>query len=237
MKVAILGTAPSRGAAPFDDPDWKIWACSPGNMNLPSWDEFFEVHYDMATRPGEEAFCAWLRQQAETKTVWMTDPTGFPGAMKFCHEPLIKIFGRNFFGEETGGSSVAWMVAEALRRYHPTFGGPGLEAIGFWGVEMATASEYWTQRSGVHHFIDVASALGVAIEIPQGCALLKTQRLYGVEPPSAEEAELRKRIDTLTQMKDEASAKARKHEQEALAFAGGIAALRETLRLHYGVRT
>ena len=236
MKVAILGTAPSRGAAPFNDPDWKKWACSPGNVDLPSWDEFYETHWDIATRPGEERFCAFLRKHAPTKPVWMIDPVAFPGAMKFCPEPLIQIFGRNFFGEEAGGSTVAWMMADALRRYHPNFGGEGLEAIGLWGVDMAQTAEYWTQRSGVHHFADVASSMGVRIEIPEGCALLKQQRLYGIEKPSPEETELRQRIETLEMMKAEALARSREFEQKALAHAGGIAALRETLRLHYGVR-
>src|SRR5580698_10373126 len=46
LKVAMIGTAPSsRMLAPFNDPSWKIWACSPGNMNtLPRVDVWFELH-------------------------------------------------------------------------------------------------------------------------------------------------------------------------------------------------
>ena len=35
LKVALIGTAPSsRMLAPFNDPSWTIWACSPGNQNI-----------------------------------------------------------------------------------------------------------------------------------------------------------------------------------------------------------
>src|SRR5713226_4715918 len=46
LKIAMIGTAPSsRMLAPFNDPSWKIWACSPGNMNaLPRVDTWFELH-------------------------------------------------------------------------------------------------------------------------------------------------------------------------------------------------
>src|SRR3954468_23311721 len=42
-KVAILGTAPSsRMLAPFNDPEWQIWSCSPGNMGcIPRFDRWF----------------------------------------------------------------------------------------------------------------------------------------------------------------------------------------------------
>src|SRR5882672_892663 len=46
LKVALIGTAPSsRMLSPFNDPSWKIWACSPGNMGImPRVDAWFEIH-------------------------------------------------------------------------------------------------------------------------------------------------------------------------------------------------
>ena len=44
MKIALLGSAPSsRMLAPFKDPNWEIWSCSPANKDLPST-YFFEIH-------------------------------------------------------------------------------------------------------------------------------------------------------------------------------------------------
>src|SRR5512143_2413950 len=49
LKVALIGTAPSsRMLAPYNDPSWKIWACSPGNMNaIPKADVWFEIHKNL----------------------------------------------------------------------------------------------------------------------------------------------------------------------------------------------
>ena len=49
LKVAIVGTAPSsRLLAPFNDPSWQIWVCSPGNMNtVPRVDVWFEIHNNL----------------------------------------------------------------------------------------------------------------------------------------------------------------------------------------------
>ena len=45
LRVALIGTAPSsRLLAPYQDPAWTIWACSPGNMNtIPKADVWFEL--------------------------------------------------------------------------------------------------------------------------------------------------------------------------------------------------
>lgn len=48
MKIAVLGSHPqTKMQAPFGDPEWKIWACSPHNYSmgrLPRVDEWFELH-------------------------------------------------------------------------------------------------------------------------------------------------------------------------------------------------
>ena len=37
LKIALVGTAPSsRMLAPYNDPSWKIWGCSPGATAAPA---------------------------------------------------------------------------------------------------------------------------------------------------------------------------------------------------------
>jgi len=48
LKIAMIGTAPSsRMLAPFNDPEWTIWGSSPGNMDLPRADAWFEIHSNL----------------------------------------------------------------------------------------------------------------------------------------------------------------------------------------------
>src|SRR5262245_29911805 len=78
LKIAIVGTAPSsRGLAPFNDPSWQIWVCSPGNMNaVPRVDAWFEIHSNLLwpeCRSYGEPYVNWLRQQ--TFPIYMQDQT------------------------------------------------------------------------------------------------------------------------------------------------------------------
>ena len=71
-KIAILGTTPSRGDAPLDDPDWEIWTIGPGGKDSHRWDRLFEVH---GTWP--EDFKGYLDDLSKVKPpqeVWTLDP-------------------------------------------------------------------------------------------------------------------------------------------------------------------
>src|SRR3990167_7020844 len=55
--IAILGTAPSSmELAPFNDPAWALWACSPGAMAICAQkrsDVWFEPHRWLPSAPGK----------------------------------------------------------------------------------------------------------------------------------------------------------------------------------------
>ena len=45
-KICIIGTTPSRGMAPFDDPEWEVWTIGPGGRDVPGhrWERLYEIH-------------------------------------------------------------------------------------------------------------------------------------------------------------------------------------------------
>ena len=228
LKVAIVGSAPHKVDAPFDDKAWSIWACAPANIDLPRWDEWFEIHTyaDCVTRyPGYLQFL----QAAGGRPVWVAmDHKDIPAAIGFDSRKLFREFGMEFFGEGTGGSTVAYMMAEAIYR--------GANEIALYGIDMATSSEYWTQRAGCMHFATIAKLRGIKVTIHPSSALLRSPSPYGVHTPSYVEANIRERIGIM-----EASRKAMLLEYQRLegkiaVTAGGIGALKETLRLNYGVQ-
>lgn len=175
LKIAILGTAPSsRMLAPFNDPSWKIWACSAGNMNaLPRVDAWFEVHANLLW-PENAHFGApylnWLNSQQFP--VYMQNQTLVPRAISFPKDELVAEFGRYFFT-----SSFAWMIAFAIKS--------GADEIGLWGVDMASKDEYILQRSGGHYFIQEAKKRGIKVFLPQESDLLQPPPLYGFDDSTA----------------------------------------------------
>lgn len=63
MKIAICGSHPAtKMKAPFGEPDWQIWACSPHNYShgrLPRVNEWFELHTPAHDGPRYIPLKAW----------------------------------------------------------------------------------------------------------------------------------------------------------------------------------
>lgn len=169
LKIALVGTAPSsRDLAPFNDPSWTIWACSPGNMNiLPRVDAWFEVHSNL-TWPEFASYGApyieWLKKQ--TFPIYMQDRSLVPNATPLPIQELVKDFGKYFFT-----SSFAYMIAMAIRA--------GAQEIALFGIDMASKDEYILQRPGGHFFMQEAAKRGIRVSIPYESDLAQAPALYG----------------------------------------------------------
>ena len=141
LKVALIGTAPSsRMLAPFSDPSWTIWACSPGNQGqLPRVDAWFEIHGTNLLWPQNEhygkPYIEWLKQQKFP--IYMQDQTLVPNAVTYPMKEMVKEFGPYFFT-----SSFAWMMARAMKQE--------AKEIALYGIDMASRDEYILQRPGAY---------------------------------------------------------------------------------------
>jgi hypothetical protein len=194
LKVALVGTAPSsRMLAPFADPSWTIWACSPGNQNiLPRVDAWFEVHGNLLW-PENQAYGApyieWLKQQKFP--IYMHDQSVVPNALTFPMAELVKEFGKYFFT-----SSFAWMMALAMHK--------GAKEIALYGIDMASRDEYILQRPGFFFFRHIAEQRGIKVSAPHESDIMQPPGLYGYSEVTpfgrkilAREQELKGRIAQL----------------------------------------
>ncbi len=167
MKIALVGSAPSsRNLAPFNDPDWEIWTCSPSNMDLPRSEVFFEIHaWDtMARDPELTMFLAWLRKHPKVY-LQKLNPL-FPNALAYPKDEMVGKYGPFFFT-----SSLSYMFALALEQ-KPTH-------IGIYGVDMTAGEEYAYQRPGCQYFIQKARDLGIQLEIPVESDICAPAPQYG----------------------------------------------------------
>lgn len=195
MKIAILGSAPSSvNLAPFGDPAFKIWACSPGTYALlPRCDAFFELHRwepGVIGKPHTQKqwfspeYVAWMGMQSR---VWMQDVIPeIPGSARLPVEDLESKYGTYFFT-----SSIAWMLACAIedvledRETRREAGlDPAEDVIGLWGVDMSATEEWASQRQGCHHFCLLAADLGIQIYVPPESDLLIPPPRYGIDESS-----------------------------------------------------
>lgn len=194
MKVAILGSAPSSlGLAPFGDPSWVIWGCSPGvYYQCPRVNAWWELHRwepPVIGNPGQQKqwfspeYVAWMAlRQPGACPVWMQAPVPeIPASRGLPIEDLKERYGTFFLT-----SSIAIMIACAIddilaeRRAREVAGEPPLQdAIGLYGVDMAANEEYGYQRAGCQHFLLMAADLGIHVEVPPESDLLRPMPVYG----------------------------------------------------------
>jgi hypothetical protein len=194
MKIAILGTAPSSvRLAPFGDPSWKIWGCSPGLYPIcPRSDAWFEIHRQEAPVIGQaDKQVPWLSPEywmwlAKHPRVYMVQPhPQIPNSVALPFDALLDKYGYYFFT-----SSIAWMMAMAIEEILSERNRMDLEGskhadghrdtIGLWGVDMAATEEYGYQRAGCQFFVQLAADLDIDIMLPPESDLMTPPALYGV---------------------------------------------------------
>lgn len=234
MKIAVLGSAPSSILkAPFGDPSWEIWACSPGAYpHLSRVDEFFEVHRwepGVVGKPQTQKpwfspeYVAWIKQQ---KRVWVADPEALkdcPNAVELPWRELVKKYGHYCWT-----SSVAYMLAMAIekvieaRKTRPA-DSTEEDVIGLWGVDMAANEELYTgQRSACQWFMQILVGLHIGFYVPPESDLLTPPPMYGVSETSHRHIKWLERKNELTARMQSASAQIEQLQKTVMFFQGAV---------------
>lgn len=202
LKIALIGTAPSsRMLAPFADPSWKIWSCSPGNQGiLPRVDVWFEIHGNLLWPEHKsygEPYIEWLKKQPFP--IYMQDSTLVPNATPFPKDEMVAKFGKDFFT-----SSFAWMMAMAMHQ--------GASEIALFGIDMASRDEYILQRPGFFFFRYLAQQQGIKVWAPNESDIMQSPGLYGFSEVTpfgrkvlARKKELKDRLGPMIAQRDQLS--------------------------------
>lgn len=226
-RIALLGSAPSSvRLAPFDDPSWEIWACSPGAYpNLRRVDQFFELHrwepHQPWFHPDYIKFMASLG-----KPVYMIEPVKeIPMSVAYPKNDILRyVWARNQkadgtqiemrFNPNAFGSSLSWMMALAITQ-HP-------DEIGLWGVDMAAGEEYGPQKDGLLELIHVARCLGIKVTTPPESDLLRPTALYGFREVDPMFIKLQTRVTELTELLNKAEAEYQDADRRRWFYKGAL---------------
>ena len=177
LKICLMGSAPSSVAlAPFDDPTWKIWTCSPAARPFAKRvDAWFEIHkwepHQSWFSPEYVSFMANL-----PVPVYMLEPVqAIPGSVAYPKEEVMRYFGPEAIFFYT--SSLSWMFALAIIEIERS-GQPG--EISLFGVDMSASEEIYSgQRAGCQYFAGQALKRGIKVWVPGESDLLRPTPLYG----------------------------------------------------------
>lgn len=188
-RIAVMGTAPSSvELAPFDDPSWAIWGCSPGLYPICAKkrsDVWFEPHRWLPTPPGQfgkagtrpwfsPEFHEFLAQHKGPVFMSKAEPL-IPSSVRIPYEYLIEKYGPYFFT-----STVAYMLVMAIEVLAPRVAAGEKVMLGLFGVDMAAGEEWAYQRPGCQHFVGLAMAMGINVLLPEESDLMRPPTMYGI---------------------------------------------------------
>jgi hypothetical protein len=216
LKVALVGSAPAsvRGA-PYHDPSWTIYGCSPGVYGVaPRVDEWFETHL---WEPGQPWFSPeyvqWLTAlPGRDVKLWVGGQIDqIPGANLYPFDEVLAEFDPNRW---FCTSSLFWMMARAIRQ--------GATKIGFWGVDMAATEEYEMQRAGIHFLTYIARSRGIEVGCPPESDLFTPRFRYGADEWTHSFRKLRSRQQELASRLAQAEAQEKQGHDMALFLKGAM---------------
>ena len=166
-KIAVCGSAVSSAQlAPFHDPEWEIWSCSPANKHMPRVDVWFELHNpDVKAQEGLGEWMDWLKTKP---VVYMQRAyEGYPGARQYPLSAIVQKWGPFWWT-----SQLAFMLALAIEQ-NPTH-------IGLFGVDMAANSEYNQQRLACQYFLQhIVNRDDMQLMVPPESDIMEPAPMYG----------------------------------------------------------
>jgi hypothetical protein len=161
-KVAIIGGASTRNAAPYADLTWDIWAFSSLRQYTPRISRWFEMHAlddlqgqlreDTPRRLSYQNYLKFLQEL--TCPIYMQRAyQEIPTSVEYPLDTALATFGRCFT------STASYLLALAILE--------GYQTIGVWGIHLTERTVYARQRPGVEYLLGVAQQRGVHIYLPR----------------------------------------------------------------------
>jgi hypothetical protein len=186
--LAILGTAETLPAAPYDNPDFEMWAVAvcttyPACKRV---DVQFEMHGDGYWRDKN----VFTRLKNARVPIYMHQHhDDLPMSIRYPIEIITEKYARYHT------NSISYMLALAYHSYLTT---KKPKHVAMFGIHMAAREEYTDQRPCCEYWIGVMRGAGMDVEPSPGGAIMASRGLYGYEDYLPICHEFRQRIQGLT---------------------------------------
>ena len=216
-RIAIVGTAVTTlHQAPYNDPSWEVWGLN-ALYTFPGvrWDRWFELHSrEHLAGWLDGRHWKWLTEQQPGKPLYMRETyPECPAAVAFPVERLLVAFPSRYYT-----NTVSYMIALAMLE--------GATEIGVWGVDMATSTEYGSQRPSCEFWLGLAMGAGIRVTLPKATDLLQAGHLYALEDPPAWMAKLKAQERAAAQKAAELEALIDDKTRELEQYRGGLQTVR-----------
>ncbi|MCP4299607.1 MAG: hypothetical protein GY783_03400 [Gammaproteobacteria bacterium] len=188
-KVAIVGAGITWPQTPFDEGTIEVWGLNafwrmkPKTFSPEDWDRYFSRWFQIH-QPGsgeghidDKDNIEWMRNR-RAPMYMLRALDEYPGSVEY---PLDRVADK--FGPQHGESrrrryftsTIDYMIGLAMLLEFPE--------IRMYGVDLIsdTDHEFTTQRESLAYYIGKAEGLGCRVYLPDDCALLRSDHVYGLE--------------------------------------------------------
>lgn len=215
--LAIVGTAPSRSEAPYDDGKTIIWGVGTTMVydDVKRIDRLFEFHPrrywgQQNVLERMNGFDGPIVMQEHTDDIPKSEPYPYDGVREMFYLPVMK---ENLFVT----NSITWMILCALYE--------GYTDISLFGVHMAHETEYGYQQASCSWALGIIHGWILAgkpysIYIADESELLTARYEYGFKEPSREMAYIQKRNKAASERRQKLETQLRDVEKQVAAING-----------------
>lgn len=203
-RIALIGSAPSSvQLAPYDDPSWTIYGCSPGAWpHVKRADAWFELHRREIGAPWFSTeyiqFMARIQGPVFVAEPWPELPNHIVldhrAAMDFVYGYTRDEEGNErplTLGPYLWASSLSHMMARAISQKP--------DEIALYGVDMSAKEEWHDQRLSCQQLIWIAKGMGIKVTVPPESDLVRPHPAYGFREIDPMHIKLLSRKAELTQ--------------------------------------
>ena len=172
-KIAVVGTAESQVAAPYNDQEFEIWGLQVGltYKTFTRYSRLYEMHIKEYWK--DPVILERMKKIPKEIDIWMQEEySEIPNSKRYPIEDVSSGFHQNFT------SSIAFMLAHATyeqRKYK------NIGSLQLWGVHMMAEEEYGHQRAGSEYWLGILEALGVEVFVGGTGSVLKCTFNYGYD--------------------------------------------------------
>ena len=217
----IVGYAPGRENAPFDDEEVEIWGMNdlwahwpPTDLRI-RWDRWYDLHKRHViirnARTGP-VHLEWLKK-FEGPIYTLEELEELPSAKAFPLEEVVAQLGATESPYFT--SSPAYMLAHAVYE--------GYNEVHIYGVNLLGDGEYEYQRPCMDFWIGFARGRGVNVIIPPDSALVRSRYRYGYDTHGGDGDSVF--IDLCRSKMIEYEQARAQHEQQVMRIMGAMEAM------------
>ena len=174
-KVAIVASGPTWTEAPFDDPSFEFWALNAAHrmFSYTAATRWFQPHLPGSGEGHIDDIdhIAWLKESHNFPIYMIKSYPDYPASIAYPFDKVVELC-----CPESGPyftNTVDYMVALAILEE--------FKEIHLFGTDFIADEDddYYKRRQSLEYYCGLAKGKNIRVVIADGCALLKSEYVYG----------------------------------------------------------